>query len=141
MITFTIVTLEGVKYESDVWEVILPTPQGQIGVLPHHIPLISLAKAGVISIRSKKDALDQHMDHLATSGGLITIHGKELRLLADTAERAEDIDELRAKEALTHAREMQQSAKDHVSMADATRLIERNTARLKVAELHRRYRH
>jgi F-type H+-transporting ATPase subunit epsilon len=120
-----------------VWEAILPTPNGYIGILPHHLPLISLVSAGVITVRRQKDTPDQYCEHLATSGGLVSIHGREIQLLADTAERAEDIDELRAKEALAQAKELQLTAKDHVSLADATRLIERNSVRLKVAELHR----
>jgi F-type H+-transporting ATPase subunit epsilon len=138
-IAFSLVTPEGVKFESEIWEVILPTPNGQIAVLPHHIPLITLANAGVVSIRPHQDTPDSNIQHLATSGGLISIHNKTIQLLADTAERAEDIDELRAKQALEQAREIQSTAKDHVSLADATRLIERNLVRLKVAELHRHH--
>ncbi len=138
-ITFSLITPDGVKYENDVYEVVLPTPNGQVGILAHHAPLISLATSGVISIRHNPDEAESQLEHLATSGGLIEVDGNSVRLLADTAEHANDIDELRAKEALAQAQELQKTAKDHIAAADATALIERNLARLKVTELRRRH--
>lgn len=139
-ISFELVTPEGLKFQEEVYEVLLPTPMGQIGIFPHHMPLINIVTAGVISIRKNESDPDSAMEHLATSGGLIEIDGQRARLLADTAERAEDIDELRAKEALERAKEMQNTAKDQVSFADAAAIIEQSTARLRVAELKRKKR-
>ena len=139
--TFELLTPEGIKFHQEVYEVILPTAQGQIAVLPYHVPLVSLATPGVISIRHTQNEPDAQLEHVATSGGLIEINGQQVRLLADTAERADDIDEMRAQEALERARELQKTAADRVSLADATALIERNLARLKVTELRRRRHH
>ncbi len=138
-LSFEIITPDGLKFQEDVYEVVLPTPQGTIGVLPHHIPLISIVTPGVISIR-RHDSAQEEPEHLATEGGFVEINGKRVRLLADTAERADDIDELKAQEALAQARQLRAAAKDQVSLADATALIEKQTARLKVAELKRRHR-
>ncbi|MBW3538002.1 ATP synthase F1 subunit epsilon [Candidatus Parcubacteria bacterium] len=139
MLTFELVTPEGVKFTEEAYEVLLPTPNGQIGILPHHMPLVTLAVPGVIGIRRRADDPDSRIEHFATGGGFVEVDGKRLRLLADTAEHAEDIDELRAKEALERAQELQQTAEDHVALADATALIERNLARLKVTEIKRRH--
>ncbi len=138
-LTFELVTPEGVKFTEDCYEILLPTPNGQIGILPHHLPLVSLAIPGIISVRRSQSDPDSRMEHFATSGGMIEIDAKRVRLLADTAEHADDIDEMKAKEALQHAKELAAGAKDHVAVADATALIERNMARIKVAELKRRH--
>ncbi len=140
VLSFEIVTPQGVKFQSEVAQVQLPTPDGEVGILPHHIPLITVVSPGVISITHAEVRSGEQVEHMATSGGLVEIDGKRVRLLADTAERAEDIDELKAKEALARARELMQTARTQVSLADATALIEQNTARLKVSELRRRRR-
>jgi F-type H+-transporting ATPase subunit epsilon len=139
-VSFELITPEGLKFQENVYEVMLPTPDGYIGVLPHHIPLITIATPGVISIRRRSDDRDEDVEHMATSGGFVEIDGKRVRLLADSAERAEDIDEFKAQEALKRAKELQTTHADQVSLADAARLIETNLARLKVAELKRRRR-
>jgi len=137
-ISFELVTPEGLKLQEDVYEVLVPTPNGQIGIFPHHMPLINIVSPGVISVRKREGDPDDNLEHMATSGGLMEIDGQRARLLADTAERAEDINEMRAKEALDRAMEMQKTAKDQVSLAEATSIIEQSTARLRVAELKRK---
>ncbi len=139
-LTFELVTPEGIKFTHEAYEIMLPTAEGQVAILPHHIPLVSLAVPGVVSIRRKQSDSDSQLEHFAVSGGLIEISGSRVRLLADTAEHAEDVDELRAKEALERARELAKTAKDDVSLADATAAIERNLGRIKVAELKKRRR-
>lgn len=133
-----LVTLEGSKFSGNAWEVIIPTPAGQIGVLPNHIPLVTIVSPGVISIRHHKEDPDERFEHLACAGGVAEISGKRIRVLADIAERAEDIDELRVQEALANAQQLREAAADQVAIADAVGLIELNLARLKVAKLKRR---
>jgi F-type H+-transporting ATPase subunit epsilon len=135
--TFELITPDGVKFTEEAYEVLLPTPQGQIAVLPHHMPLVSLAAAGVISVRRNQNDPDSKLDHFATAGGLIEVEEGKIRLLADSAQHADEVDELVAKEALERAQELQRSAQDDVSLADATAIIEENIARLKVADLRK----
>ncbi len=139
-ITFEIVTPEGLALEAEVYEAILPTPNGYIAVLPHHIPLISLISPGVISIRYRADDPDTALEHLASAGGFVEVGHHRIRLLTDSAQRAEDIDELKAKEALEQAKKIRTNATDDMSFADTRAIIEQNTARLKVTELRRRNR-
>lgn len=139
-ILFELITPEGPKFSGQAFEVILPTPDGQIAVLPHHIPLVSMISPGIISIRRRQADPDEELEHLACAGGVAEISGKRIRVLADSAERAEDIDELRAKEALARAQALRHATADQVTLADAVGLIELNVARLKVAELKRRRR-
>jgi F-type H+-transporting ATPase subunit epsilon len=51
MIDLKIITIEGVFYSGQVSEIILPTETGQIAVLPHHIPLISALKEGIVTLK------------------------------------------------------------------------------------------
>lgn len=138
--SFEVLTPEGLKFQATVYEILLPTPQGMIGVLPHHIPLITLIIPGVISIRHRETDSEEQLEHLATSGGFVDIAGNRVRVLADSAQRADDIDELKVQAALAQAQELKKNARDQVSLADATALIEENLARLKVTEIKRRRR-
>lgn len=137
-LSLEIVTPSGLIFQEDVYQVLLPTPEGQIGIRPHHIPVVTLLVPGVISVARRAADTDEQWEHIATAGGFVEIDDRQVRVLADVAERAEDIDELKAKEALTRAVEMKQTQQQHVSLADATGLLELNTARLKVAELRRK---
>ncbi len=139
VLTFELVTPEGVKFTEEAYEILLPTPDGQIGILPHHLALVSLATAGVVSVRRRQSDSDGQMEHFSTTGGLIEIDGKRVRLLADTAEHADDIDAMKVQAALAHAKELAASAGTHVALADATALIERYSTQLKVAGLKRRH--
>jgi len=137
-VSFEVVTPEGLTWQEEVYSVVLPTAEGEIGVLANHEPLVTIIKPGVIYIkRAATDSADR-LEHIATAGGFAEIDGKRVRVLADVAERADDIDEMKAKEALERAQEMRRTQKDEVALADAMGLIELNLARLKVAELRRR---
>ena len=82
MITLELVTLSGVKYGEEVYEVILPTPDGQIAIFPNHMPLVSLASPGVISVRKREKDSDDAMEHFATNGGIVEINDRRVRVLA-----------------------------------------------------------
>ncbi len=138
-LTFELVTPEGIKFTEEAYEILLPTPDGQIGILPHHLALVSLATAGVVSVRRRATDTDSQMEHFSTTGGLIEIDGKRVRLLADSAEHADDIEPLKVQEALKHAQDLAKTAGSHVALADATALIERYSSQLKVADIKGRH--
>lgn len=140
-ISFEVITPEGLKFQEDVYQVSLPTRDGYIGILPSHIPLITLIVPGIITI-DRHRGLDEFekRERLATAGGFCDVDGKRVRLLADTAERAEDIDEEKAKQALEQAHTMRREAKDALTLEQAVRFISEETARLKVLELKRGWR-
>jgi F-type H+-transporting ATPase subunit epsilon len=142
MIHFELVTLDGTKFAQEVYEVILPTPQGYIAVLPNHMPLVSLASPGIISIRHKEGEYDELMERFATNGGVIEVGNNSIRVLADEADHEDEINEAEAQKAYERAQQLRATAKDQVSLDNAQTLIDRQTTRLKVAELkrHRRTR-
>jgi F-type H+-transporting ATPase subunit epsilon len=137
-LTFELVTPAGQAFSEDVYEVLLPTESGQIAILPHHMDIVSVAVAGVISIRLRESDKDGAMEHFATNGGIIEVQDGTIRLLADEVERADNVDEMKAKEALARAQAMRASADDQISISEAEAIIEHSMARLKVADLKRR---
>lgn len=138
MIHLQLVTLTGIKYDNDVYEVVLPTLDGQIGVLTDHMPLLSVATTGVISIRKQASDSDQAMDHYATDGGVIEVFNNNLKVLVDEADHSDEINETEAKKAYELAEKMKSEAKDQVSIEKAQNLIDRSSVRLQVAGLRRR---
>lgn len=135
-----LITLGGPKIDSDVYEIVLPTVDGQIGVFPGHERLVTLADNGVLSIRRNKGDRDQDMEHFATLGGVVEIAPGHVRILVDEADTADEILEEEATKALKRAEEMRAHAKDSVELAKAQQEIDRHSVRLKVAGLRRRHR-
>ena len=138
MIRFQLVSLSGSKFDEDVYEVLLPTLDGQIGVMPGHMPLVSVATSGVVSVRHKAGDRDDMMDNFAISGGAIEVENDNLRLLVDEADHADEINEQEAQKAFELAKKMKADAKDQVSLEHAQSLIDRQAVRLQVAGLRRR---
>ena len=137
MIHLQLVTLSGVKLDVDVAEVLLPSLDGQIGVLTGHMPLISVATVGIISVRHNAKDPDYKMDNYASHGGVIEISENKVRVLVDEADNADEINEEEANKALKLAQKMKADAKDELSLAHAQELIDRQSVRLKVASLRR----
>lgn len=138
MLRFQIITLSGVKFDEEAYEIQLPTPDGHIGIFPHHMPLVSLAVPGLIAVRKKERDPVEKMDYFATDGGVIEILDNTVRILADEAVHAEDIHEDSAKKALIAAEEAYKNAKDKVSLDKAQAMIDRQAVRLNVAKYKRR---
>jgi len=133
-LNFEITTPERVVYSDEVDEVVLPTPQGEVGILPHHIPLVSILSPGEIRIKKGGE-----VTHMATSGGFIEVQPKKVVILADTAERAEEIDEVRAEEARKRAQALlKEKRADATDFAAVAAKLEKELARLKVAKRRRR---
>jgi F-type H+-transporting ATPase subunit epsilon len=135
-ITLKIITPEKVVSEEEVYQVTLPIKEGEITILPEHIPYIGALKAGEIVYR--KESAQSEEIALAVSGGFVEFHDNVLTLLADTAERAESIDIERAEEARKRAEEMmrqthQINGEDYARVAAS---LEKELTRIKVARKH-----
>lgn len=135
-----LVTLTGTKLDKPVYEVIIPTEDGEIGVFPDHEPLVTLAKPGAIQVRNEKTDPDDRMEILAISGGVVEINTDGVRILVDEADHGSDIVEAEAEAALERAKKMRDEAKDQVELEKASALVDRHAVRLKVADLQRRRR-
>ncbi len=138
---FQLVTLLGTKVDQDVYEVVLPTADGEIAVFPGHEPVVGIAVPGAIAVRHAKGDPDSKLEYFAISGGVIEINQQGLKVLVDEADSGEDIVEAESKAALERALKMKESAKDQVELEKASQLVDRHAVRLKVADLRRRHRH
>lgn len=138
MIHFELITPERILFQEEVYEAILPTTEGQISVLPHHIPLVTTIGAGVLSLRRKQSDSDSTLEHVATMGGFVEIRGDHIRVMADVAERADEIDELKVEQARKHAQELLHKSADEKEAAAAAAILERSLVQLKVVGLKKR---
>jgi len=138
---FNLITITGTKFSEKVYEVILPTMEGEIAVLPGHMPLVSAATTGVISVRRKSGDRDDFMEHFAANGGVIEVSNNILTVLVDEADHADEINEAEEQKAYELAKRMKEEAKDQVSLEHAQSLIDRQAVRLQVAGLRNRRRH
>ena len=137
---FQLITLEGTKLNQEIYEVNIPTADGEISVFPGHEPLISVAVPGVVQVRKEKSGADARIEYYAISGGIIEINQQKVRILVDEAEHGDDIVEAETKAALERAIAMRDSASSQVDLEKAHQLVDRHAVRLKVSELHRRHR-
>ena len=129
-----IVTAERLVYSDQVNVVVAPGIEGQLGILPHHAPLLTILQPGELTIR-KEGEEDTYM---AISGGFLEVMGNRVVVLADTAERADEIDETRAQVAIRRAQEQLESRGEDVNLERAMAAILRSQTRLKVARRRRR---
>lgn len=139
MFHFQLVSLSGTKFDDDVYEVILPTLDGEIGVLKDHMPLVSVATTGAIMVRRNPKDSDAQREFFATNGGVVEVSDNTLRVLVDEADHADTINEAEAQVALERAQKMKVEAKDQVSLEHAQSLVDRQAVRLQVAGLRRRH--
>jgi F-type H+-transporting ATPase subunit epsilon len=138
VIHFQLVSLSGTKFDDDVYEVILPTLDGEIGVLQDHMPLVSVATTGAIAVRRNPRDTDAQREYFATNGGVIEVSDNTLRVLVDEADHADELSEAEIQKALERAQKMKAEAKDEVSLEHAQQLVDRQAVRLHVANLKRR---
>jgi F-type H+-transporting ATPase subunit epsilon len=131
-IHFEIVTPEKVVLKEEVLQLTVPTKMGEITVLPHHIPLVAGLMPGVLEIKTS----DNKTETMAVSGGFIEVLPDKVVILADTAERAADIDEARAEEARQRAEELMKEKKEEVDFTAIQAKIAKELARLKAVRRH-----
>ncbi len=130
-----VITPEKLAFSDDVDFLSAPAIDGEVGILPHHAPL--LTKLGAGELRLKKG---NEVHYLALSGGFLEVqHGSRVEIFAETAEMAESIDAERARQAVERAKaELKKSNLTDVQMVDIEAALERATTRLRVAQVRRR---
>lgn len=128
-----IVTAEGTVFADDVNEVVAWGIEGQLGILPHHAPLMTMLQPGDLLIRK-----DNEEHYLAISGGFLEVRPDRVIILADACERAEEIDMERAEAARRRADEILKTRPPDVDTAAAEAALRRSLARIKAAEKRRR---
>jgi len=128
-----VVTAERELYNGEADMVIAPGTEGELGILPRHAALLTTLKVGEMLIR-----LGGAEEPFFVSGGFLEVSNNTVTVLAETAERAEEIDQARAEAARRQAQERLAQAQSDIERAELEGELERAVARLRIAELARR---
>ena len=139
MIHFQLVSVGGLKFDHDVYEVLVPTQGGTIALFENHMPLISAGAAGVISVRKEASTRDDDMEHFAVSGGMIQIDGRTARFISDEVTTTEEVSEQEAETARARAEELVAGAESHTALHEAKRTLQHSSAQLQLARLKKRH--
>lgn len=134
-LNFEIVTAERVVYSDEVDIVVAPGIEGQLAILPNHAPLITTLQSGCLITRNgdKEQAM-------FVAGGFMEVMGNRVTVLADVAERVEEIDIERAEKARCRAEERLKACAPEVDVARAEAALKRSLIRLRIAETRKRKR-
>jgi F-type H+-transporting ATPase subunit epsilon len=124
-----VVTAERLVFSDDADMVTVPGVDGEMGILPHHEPIMTMIKPGEILIRK---GTEEHS--LAVSGGFLEVQPDHITILADAAERADEIDIARAEAAKKRAEDKLTNRTAETDSANAEASLRRAIARIKVAE-------
>jgi F-type H+-transporting ATPase subunit epsilon len=108
-----VVSNEQSVYSGEAEFVVLPGEAGELGIYPQHTPLITRIKAG--SVRIKPPGEEEELIFVA--GGILEVQPKVVTVLADTAIRGKDLDEVRATEAMQRAQDAIRNSQDKLEIA------------------------
>lgn len=128
-----IITAERQVFSDDVNTLVAPGVEGELGILPHHAPLITMLKPGEVLIRNNNEET-----YLFVSGGFLEVRPDKIIILADACERADEIDIERAEAAKHRAEEGLKTPIPEVDVAQTQAALLRALIRLQIAERRRR---
>ncbi|MFA5934068.1 MAG: ATP synthase F1 subunit epsilon [Candidatus Paceibacterota bacterium] len=131
LIKLKIVTPERIIFEEDVDQVTLPTIEGEITVLPGHVPLVSALKSGEIIARKGDEVIP-----MAVVGGFIEVRSGEVAVLADFAEHVSELSDEVINKAKARAEELKKM-KDNEEVVDFEHFeteLERSLTRVRIAD-------
>jgi len=123
-----IITAEGQLYSGEVDEIVAPGSEGELGILPNHASLLTLLKPGELRIKIGSD-----VESFVVGGGFIEVLGNEVTVLADAAERAEEIDEQRAQSAIARAQERIAAREETLDLERALHALRRAQIRVQIS--------
>lgn len=123
-----IVTPEKVVFSEEVEFVVAPGSEGELGFLPAHAPLVSALKIGVLRVHQ-----GGNVTKVAISGGFVEVKDSRVVVLADTAEREDEIDVERAQKAKERAEQRLANNSADIDLVRAKSAMQRSLARLKAA--------
>ncbi len=129
-----IVTPERLAYSDEVDSVVLPGSEGELGVLPHHAPLVSMLGVGELRIRK-----DGNEESFAIVGGFLQVRPDKVVVMAETADMASEIDLETAQEARREAeRALESGYSEGVDLSAARAALQQALLRIRVAERRHR---
>jgi len=128
-----IISLTRPAFSGKVHSVTAPGTEGELTILPHHIPLITPLASGEVVIRE-----DGKTTHMAVSSGFLIVEKEKVSLMVDSAERLDELDETKIQEAKARAEKLlteKKFASDR-EFADATAALEKSVAHLHMIKRH-----
>lgn len=129
-----VITAERVVYsDSDIDVVVAPGTAGELGILPSHAPFITSLAPGELRLRKGNEETS-----MVITGGFLEVRDDKVVILAEAAERAEEIDLARAEEARRRAEQRLAARDSTVDLARVEAELRRSLVRLKVAERRRK---
>jgi len=128
-INFEIVTPERILLKTKILQVTVPTQEGDITVLPEHTPLVSSLKTGVLEITKE----DGNLEIMSVAGGFLEVLLDKVVVLADNADRAQEIDEKETEKARKRAEDILNNLRDDDKemFAEVSAQLERELAKTK----------
>ena len=129
-LTLDIVTPYGHVFTDEVDEIVASGSEGEFGVLPDHVPFLTTMKIGILTYKKGSET-----GYFFVNWGYAEVGPDKVTILADSAERADDIDPARAEEAVKRAEERLKQI-EKVDEARATSSLERAVTRMQVAGKH-----
>jgi F-type H+-transporting ATPase subunit epsilon len=128
-----IVTPERRVLETSADSVVVPAVNGELGILPHHAPLLAQLAPGQIRLRTGEE-----IRYFSVSGGYVEVDNNRVSIFAETAEMAEEIDLERARQAAERAKIAMHTARQDADLAQAEAALRRALARLRAVEAAQR---
>jgi F-type H+-transporting ATPase subunit epsilon len=125
-----IVSAEGEIFSGEAAMFFAPGAAGDLGIAPRHAPLLTLLKPGEVRVQTP----DGQEQHFFVGGGALEVQPSKVTVLADTAQRAHDIDEAAALAARQRAEDALRDKTGHISQAEALAELARTTAMLKLIQ-------
>ncbi len=139
MMRFQLVSITGTKYDDEAYEVLVPARGGTVAIFEDHMPLISAAHPGVLSVRKKASDPDSELENFAINGGVLHVEGKTVRFMADDITTSDELSEQEAAAALKRAEGLVESAGSQTALEEAQHLLRHSNAKLYVARLKKRH--
>jgi F-type H+-transporting ATPase subunit epsilon len=127
-----VVTPEAIVISEDVDMVTLPAVEGQMGMLPHHVPLLTQIVPGEMIVRK-----GDHRTFLAVGGGLVQVTGDRVAIVTDMAVASDSIDAAKAEEARQRAAARLRDKISSEEVASVNASLARSLAQLRVKRRHR----
>ena len=133
-LTVDILTPQSEIYSGEADEVVIPTVNGQIGILPNHVSLLTQILPGELEVRN-----GNKVDAIAIMGGYAEVNKNHVNILGDYAIRAEDIEIAKVEQAKVKAEKMKSEQLSHEEMLRLETDLRRSILELKVAERRKRH--
>lgn len=133
MLNLQVITPEKIIFDGEVDEVLIPTPNGQIAILPHHITLLTQISDGELIIKKGPQS-----HHVAVTGGFLEVGNNKATVLSDYAIESDDIQIAKAQEAKERAEELLKGKLSDQDFAEIQSQLRRSLLELKVAEMRKK---